>query len=111
METLDLFASDPLAVAKRHSDKFRPDFLPWLLENQIIYAEFERLACDMARVRRHYGARSIVEKMRYDMMIRERGGEFKINGNFVPCMARLFALCNQSHASLFEFREQHARAA
>lgn len=110
-ETLDLFANDPLSIAARRSSAFRSDFLPWLHDNLAIYDEFERLALNMARVRQHYGARSIVEKMRYDMAIREAGGDFKINGNFVPCMARLFALRNPSHAGLFEFREQQRKAA
>lgn len=110
-ETLDLFANDPLSVAARRSSAFRADFLPWLHDNLAIYEEFERLALAMARARRHYGARSIVEKMRYDMAIRETGGEFKINGNMVPCMARLFALRNPANAGLFEFREQSRKAA
>jgi hypothetical protein len=110
-ETFDLFSNDPASVAMRHSSQFRPDFISWLRDNGHVYREFERLAIDISMHLDHYGARSIVEKMRYDMTIRERGGEFKINGNFVPCMARLFALCNPSKASLFEFREQHRRAA
>lgn len=110
-ETFDLFANDPLSVAARNRAMFRPDFLPWLEENADLYAEFERLALDIARHRTHYGARSIVEKMRYDSTIKQRGGEFKINGNYVPCMARLFALCNPSHGALFEFRDQHKAAA
>lgn len=109
-EAFDLFANDPLSVAQRRSGVFRADFLPWLEENQHLYCEFERLSLQMARHRDHYGARSIVEKMRYDMTISERGGEFKINGNFVPCMARLFSLCNPNHAGLFEFREHKAAA-
>lgn len=110
-ETFDLFANDPLSVARRNATAFRADFLPWLIDNEHLYREFERLSLQMARHRDHYGARSIVEKMRYDMTISERGVEFKINGNFVPCMARLFAICNPNHAELFEFREQHRRAA
>lgn len=104
-ETFDLFNGDPFFVATRHRTAFRDDFLPWLAANAHIYAEFERLALGMARVRKHYGARSIVEKMRYDMAISQVGGEFKIDGNMVPCMARLFALCNPDKAALFEFRE------
>lgn len=107
MGETDLFANDPLSVAQRRAGVFRADFLPWLEENGHLYREFERLALQMARRRTHYGARSIVEKMRFDMTISERGGEFKINGNFVPYMARLFALCNPNHAELFEYREQH----
>lgn len=110
-ETLDLFSTDPLDVAIRRSSAFRADFLPWLEENRHLYREFERLALQVARRQSHFGARCIVEKMRFEQAIREVGGDFKINGNFVPCMARLFALCNPNHADLFEFREQHKRAA
>lgn len=110
-ETMDLFANDPLSVAARNRTTFRADFLPWLEANQHLYREFERLARQVALRQSHFGARCIVEKMRFEQALRERDGEFKINGNFVPCMARLFALCNPNNAKLFEFREQARSAA
>lgn len=99
-----------IGVAQRHSDQFRPDFIGWLMDNSHLYAEFEKLALSVAGKRPHYGARAIVEVMRFNSAIRERDGIFKINGNYVPCMARLFALCHPQHADLFEFREHRAAA-
>lgn len=103
-------SNSPIDVAKRCASAFRDDFIPWLEANPNLYAEFEMLALSVAGKRRHYGARAIVEVMRFNSAIRERDGIFKINGNYVPCMARLFALRNPNHADLFEFREHRAAA-
>ena len=112
-ETFDLFANDPLSVAARRSSAFRADFLPWLHDNLAIYEEFERLALQMAKRRKHFGARCIAEVIRFNTALRETSEDaaYKLNGNFVPCMARLFALRNPAHAGLFEFREQHRKVA
>lgn len=110
-ETFDLFANDPLSVVMRRSSAFRADFMPWLTDNLAIYDEFERLAIQMAGKRRHFGARCIAEVIRFNTALREDSDSgFKVNGNFVPCMARLFALRNPQHAGLFEFREHKAAA-
>lgn len=120
-ETMDLFdqaSINPahirrlraLAWIDRAPHEFRPDFKAWLVDNWQLFEEFERLALRIAQHRKHYGARSIVEKMRYDTTIAEKDRAFKINGNFVPPMARLFAMMNPDHEQLFEFREQKRAA-
>ena len=89
---------------------FRPDFRVWLAENHHVFAEFERRALQVAARRDHYSARTIMEVIRHDSVIGELSGSWKINGNFVPDCARLFALLHPQHASLFEFREHKAAA-
>jgi hypothetical protein len=100
----------PIEVVSCSESRFRPDFPQWLKDNPHVYREFEKRALQVARFRSHYSARTIAETMRHDTAIRELGSEYKINGNYVPCMARLFALCNPNHAELFEYREHKAAA-
>ena len=73
-------------------DPGEPDgFTHWLSKNQHIYNRFEVLALRMAeKNHKHYSARTIVEKLRWDTDIADTDVQFKINGNFVPGMARLW---------------------
>lgn len=90
--------------AMRTPQAFRPDFPEWMQQNAHIYVEFERRALQVAQHRIHYSARTIVEVMRHDSAIGQLTGEFKINGNYVPDMATLFAQLNPQYGDLFEFR-------
>lgn len=105
--------SDRVSVAIGHTrlfpQEFRPDFPEWLQENSHIYVEFERRALQVAVHRRHYSARTIIEVLRHDSAIKQLSGDFKINGNYVPDMAYLFAQLNPQHCDLFEYRRD-ARA-
>lgn len=84
---------------------FRSDFPEWLDENFHVYLEFERRADKLWRAgRRHYGARSIWETMRYDSAIGELAGEFKLNDHFPPCCARLWLMMHPGCDGFFETR-------
>ena len=87
------------------SSKFRPDFAAWLSANWHIWQAFAREAGRVwDRGRRHYSARTITEVLRHESALAEVGGEWKINGNFVPDLARLWADTFPDRASLFETR-------
>jgi hypothetical protein len=107
-ETFDLFANDALSVAIRHAGAFRHGFIEWLGENGHVYREFERRALQVARFRGHYSGYTILEVMRHDSAIGELRGEWKLNNSHCADLCRLFALCNQNHAGLFEFRARRA---
>ena len=99
-----------LEVVACKPEMFRPDFHFWLSENWHIWKAFEGEAIrTWNRGRRHYSARTLAEYLRHETAIRESDGEFKINGNFVPCMARLFVLLNPG-MPLFEFRGERVAA-
>ena len=84
---------------------FRADFREWLVENWHVYQEFERRALCLWRAgRRHYGARSIYETMRYDCAIGELGSEFKLNNNAAPSLARLWMMMHPEAKGFFETR-------
>ena len=94
----------------QNPDLFRPDFYNWLVDNVHVYDEFERKALQVAKYRKAYSARTIIETMRHDTAIRELGGEYKLNNNYTPFMARLFSLLHLEHKNLFEFRAQKVAA-
>lgn len=85
--------------------KYRSDFADWLNANMHIWSAFCREA---NRVwdsgRRHWSARTIVEYLRHETALREAGGEFKINGNYVPDLSRLYGETFPDRATFFEKR-------
>lgn len=98
-------------LVRGHASMFREDFLEWLDLNFDIWLDFERRSLDVARFRSHYSARRLVESMRHDSAIREQGDGYKINGNYVPALSRLFMLAHPSLGGLFETRTASERRA
>lgn len=85
--------------------RYREDFSEWLLDNQHIWRAFVREADKVwNRGRRHYSARTIIEVLRHESTLSEASGEYKINGNYVPDLARLYQETHPDRASLFETR-------
>ena len=93
-----------------HPDSFRSDFQAWLVDNLHVYAEFERRALEVAVKRVHYSARIIAEVIRHDTAIGQLFGDFKIDGNFVPDLGRMFMYCHPRYDNFFESRERKAAA-
>lgn len=84
---------------------FRRDFADWLEQHWFIYEEFERRTLKLWRAgRKHYGARSIWETMRFDSAIGELQGEWKLNDHRPPCLSRLVMLMNPHLHGFFETR-------
>lgn len=96
-------------LIQKYPKDFRNDFPGWLASNQPIYAEFERQARLIASRRNHYSARTIAEVIRHNSQLSEVGGEWKINNNRIPDMARLFSLRNPQHSQLFQLRNSDMR--
>lgn len=96
-------------VVELMAHKFPEDFKDYIAENPHVYEAFEREALRViARGYRHYSARTIMEVLRHESALTENASVWKINNNQVPYLARLFALCQPAHASLFDFREAKA---
>lgn len=106
----ELDRDEALRVVDDYADSFRPDFRDWLIENFHVFAEFVRRSLRIASHRSHYSARTIAETIRHDSTVRELNGEYKINNNAVPDLARLFTYLHPEHTGLFEFREHKAAA-
>jgi hypothetical protein len=89
----------------RFSGFFRDGFLDWLADNEHIYDTFEAHALALiAKGRTHYSARTIVEVLVHESILRENGGEFKIGNDRAPDLARVFAIRNPRHALFWEYR-------
>ena len=95
-----------LHQVEQHPSLFRPGFYEWLISNYHIWQAFERKADLMREAgRAHYSARTIVESMRFDTHLTDTGSEYKINGNTVPDLARLYNRVNV--CEFFNLRGRH----
>jgi hypothetical protein len=103
------------AVEKRHADaifivtqdeaNYRADFKQWLSKNFHVYLAFEDLATKIFNKGfKRYSSKTIVETIRYHSSIKELQGEYRINNNTTPDLARLFDAMNPRMSGMFEFR-------
>lgn len=77
--------------------------------NPLVWKLFERYALEAINSgRRHYSARTIMERVRWHAEVTTKGGSFKLNNNHVPYYARLFIQTHPEHADFFETRERKA---
>lgn len=103
-------ARDPLLqIALCDAAMFRPAFFDWLRDtrNRHFWIRFKAEADRIwNRGRRHYSARTIIEFLRHETLAADACAEFKINGNIVPDLARLYLLVHPERAGFFELRVQ-----
>lgn len=86
------------------------EFTDWLNANMGIWVRFMLEANKIwDSGRRHYSARTIVEYMRHETAVRERSGEWKINNNVVPYLARTYMELYPARAGFFALRDADAR--
>lgn len=91
---------------------FRPDFPDWMHANWHVVEAFTVAAEQIWNAGfTHYSARTIMEVIRHRSNVREISGEFKINNNQIPDLARLHRLMNPDRAGLFAVRSSDIRAA
>ena len=80
-------------------------FIGWHQRNPEVWKAFEAFALKLiARGMKHYGAKAIMEVVRYDQALKS-SGEFKVNNNYSAYYARIFTLKYPQHKDFFEFRE------
>lgn len=92
-------------LVRQNRDLFSDDFVEWLPDNMHIYQAFVVEAIKIhSRGFKHYSARTIIHVLRHHSAISEIGGEWKINNNFSPYLARLFDLAYPHMAGMFEYR-------
>lgn len=99
-----------LSVVFLHPQEFQKNFNVWLADNTHIYADFERRALQVAKKRDHYSGYTLFEVMRHESVIREVGGEFKINNTYCADCCRLFMLTHPALAGFFQLRERRLAA-
>src|SRR6185437_6901071 len=88
-----------------HRERFRADFPGWLERNMHLWECFEREAnLVWAAGRRHYSSRTLWEVMRHETGLRDTAGDFKVNNNYAPDVARLYLVLNPDRKDFFETR-------
>jgi len=74
-------------------------------DGQRVWKDFERRALEMATVRKHYGAKAIIEVIRWDTALRG-GTDFKMNNNWAPGLARRWlSKHGRQHPGFFRLRD------
>ena len=79
-------------------------FLEFTRKSPAIWGAFQRFAIEAAAAgRKYYGAKMIMERVRWETEV-TKGGEFKINNDYTAYYARLFA-AKWPEYPLFSFRK------
>lgn len=102
-----------LTVALGQAWKYRDDFVEWLAANFHVWVRFEEEANKLwDRGRRHYSARTIGEVLRHESALEARlDGEWKLNNNRFPDLARLYMTLYPEREGFFELRDGQDRRA
>jgi hypothetical protein len=91
--------------------QYPTEFLMFLSENNALWKRFEAEANKAwNRGFRHYSSKTIVEYIRHETALYERTGDFKINNNHTPHLARYYQELHPDRAGLFETRALRAVA-
>ncbi len=92
-------------------DKATLAFLDYHHKNPEVFSLFRDIALRLyQRGVRHYGARCIMEVVRYESALRTAGEPWRINNNHIPFFARLLMMQDQRFADgFFEIRESRQR--
>lgn len=84
-------------------------FWEFIKDNPSAYPTFERFTLEVIRSgRKRFGAKAIVERVRWFSMFEERGGSWKINNNYTSFLARMFEAMNPQHKGFFSMRASEA---
>lgn len=98
--------SQALMLVTQNPDLFMDGFAEYLTEQWAVWKAFEHEAQRVAfRGRKHYSAKTIVEWLRHETIVREANSVFKVNNSATSSLARLFVLRHPRFVDFFEFRE------
>ena len=92
----------------------RPQFFKkptkWFDDNWHVVEAFEKETLKIiARGRNHYSARTIVEVMVHESIIKETDGVFKIGNDNAPDLARVFVVLHPKHVDFWEYRRPDSK--
>ena len=83
--------------------ELKQQFQEYHLKNPLIYEAFESMAKQMAARRTRFGAKALMEIIRWNTML-NGGDEFKVNNNYTAYYSRMFEQNNPNYAGLFAKR-------
>lgn len=102
---IDTFAQPGLFDEQETETRFQQ----YHAANPHIYTAFKRFALELVGAgRTRIGARMIVERLRWESMIRSNTGEYKLNDHYTPFYVRLFVKEFPQHEGLFKTRKAKA---
>lgn len=91
------------------SKSVRTEWYEFHLKNPHVFALFTFYANEIRDVGwTRYGAKSIVERLRWHVSMKNVGNEFKMCNSFTSMYARLLAISDPRFETFFEFREGSA---
>jgi len=94
-----------LPLADRRLLSIQERFEEWLDQNPHIYSLFKRYAEELRHTGRHrYGAKSIIERVRWHVATQTVGEPFKINNNYTSRLARKLIDEDATFEDFFELR-------
>lgn len=102
---------DVLSLVQNQPWRYREDFPAWLEQNLPIWEGFKAEADALyAHGVRHWGARTIGEYLRRETRLRAvNDGEWKVNNNRWPDLARTYLMLYPEREGFFELREGEGR--
>lgn len=81
-------------------------FLEYHRERPFIYKEFKRFAYEMLfQGRERYSAKTIMERIRWEVDLKNTREDFKINNTFTAMYARVLMARHPEFSKFFELRE------
>jgi len=90
-----------------HPDLFKRDW-SWFDKNWHVVLAFEYQALKLIEHgRTHYSARTIVEVLVHESIIREVEGDYKIGNDNAPDLARIFVVLHPQHLTFWEYRREN----
>ena len=98
--------NDLLKLIADKQEQFSHEFIDWLPKNDHVWKAFVRETNKVIAIGfKHYSARTIIHVLRHHSAIAEKGSGWKINNNFSPYLARLFALKCPQFADIFQYKQ------
>lgn len=95
-----------VAVQHREGETLDDRFAAWLAANPQVLSAFIALARQAQRAGlRKFGAKAVVERLRWEYAIQTGGSEFKFDNRFTSRLARVAVDRAPDLAGLFEFRD------
>jgi hypothetical protein len=100
--------NDVVELMEANIETFSNEFLVWLPNNLHIWDAFvEQAMAVRSRGFKRYSTKTIIHVLRHHSALHEEGGEWKINNNISPYLARLFDLKYPAMAGMWELRATH----
>lgn len=100
-----------LAFIAQHPGLFVTTGADWFHSNWHVFEAFEQKALAViAAGRDHYSARTIVEILVHESVVRETASNYKIGNHHAPDLARAFVVLHPEHLDFFEYRRVNTTA-